>query len=72
MNTEMARLRQTVRRLEAESEIARRLARFDDEGPKRNRIYRFIAKESENFADRSAVPGVSGLFLCVLRLVEEG
>lgn len=50
MTTEMARLRQTVRRLEAESEIARRLARFDDQGPRRNRIYRFIAKESENFA----------------------
>ena len=50
MTTEVVRLRQTVRRLEAESEIARRLARFDDSGPKRCRIYRFIAKESENFA----------------------
>jgi hypothetical protein len=46
VSTEMVRLRQTVRRLEAESEIARRLARFDDQGPKRCRIYRFIAKES--------------------------
>lgn len=50
MSSEVAVLRQKVRRLEAESEIARRLARFSDEGPKRSRIYRFIAKESENFA----------------------
>jgi transposase InsO family protein len=50
VTTEVARLRQTVRRLQAESEIARRLARFSDSGPKRCRIYRFIAKESENFA----------------------
>ena len=49
MNPEVTRLRQTVRRLETESEIARRLADFDDKGPKRTRIYRFIAKESENF-----------------------
>lgn len=49
MNAEVTRLRQTVRRLETESEIARRLADFDDKGPKRTRIYRFIAKESENF-----------------------
>jgi putative transposase len=50
VTTEVVRLRQTVRRLQAESEIARRLARFSDSGPKRCRIYRFIAKESENFA----------------------
>lgn len=50
MNAEVARLRQQVRRLEHESEIARRLAAFDDNGPKRSRVYRFIARESENFA----------------------
>jgi putative transposase len=50
VNVEVARLRQTVRRLETESEIARRLADFDDKGPKRTRIYRFISKESESFA----------------------
>jgi len=34
VNSEVTTLRQKVRRLETESEIARRLARFDDEGPK--------------------------------------
>jgi transposase InsO family protein len=49
LSSEVARLRLKVRRLEYESEIARRLANFSDEGPKRNRTYRFICKESQNF-----------------------
>jgi putative transposase len=43
-------LRREVRRLQSEAEIARRLAAFDDAGPTKERIYRFIAAESENFA----------------------
>ena len=50
MRTEVVALRRRVRRLEAEAEIARRLAAFDDAGPGRDRIYRFIATESANFA----------------------
>jgi transposase InsO family protein len=48
--TEVVRLRRRVRHLEDESEIARRLAAFDDQGPGRARIWRFIEKESEHFA----------------------
>lgn len=50
MNAEVERLRQQVRRLEEESEIARRLAAFEDKGPGRTRVYRFIQAESEHFA----------------------
>jgi putative transposase len=46
---EVVVLRRQVRRLEEEAEIARRLAAFDDRGPARERIYRFIAQETENF-----------------------
>ena len=46
---EAVQLRRRVRQLENESEIARRLAAFDDQGPGRGRIWRFIENESENF-----------------------
>jgi len=46
----VVQLRRRVRQLENESEIARRLAAFDDRGPDRGRIWRFIENESENFA----------------------
>ncbi|MGH9055187.1 MAG: IS3 family transposase [Acidimicrobiales bacterium] len=47
--TEVVALRRRVRQLEADAEIARRLAAFDDQGPGRTRVYRFIRTESENF-----------------------
>jgi putative transposase len=45
----VVQLRRRVGQLENESEIARRLAAFDDQGPGRTRIWRFIEKESVNF-----------------------
>jgi putative transposase len=47
--TEVTALRRRVRRLEAEAEIARRLAAFEDHGPGRDRIYRFIREETPNY-----------------------
>jgi transposase InsO family protein len=47
---ELGRLRRRVADLEAEGEIARRLAAFDDGPAGRERIYRFIASESANFS----------------------
>jgi transposase InsO family protein len=47
---ELAWLRRRVRALEAEAEIARRLAAFEDRGPQRERVYRFIALEAASFA----------------------
>lgn len=41
-----------VARLEAEAEIARRLAGFAWPGPQRLRVYRFIESEADNFAVR--------------------
>ena len=49
MTNEVVFLRGRVRRLEAEAEIARRLAHLDDQGPPRTRIWRFIERESEHF-----------------------
>ena len=42
-----------VARLEAEAEIARRLAGFAWPGPQRLRVYRFIESEADNFAIRT-------------------
>ncbi len=39
-----------VRRLEDEAEISRRLAGFDERGPERLRVYRFVEAETPNFA----------------------
>jgi transposase InsO family protein len=50
VRTEVVQLRWRVRQLENESEITRRLAAFEDQGPDRTRIWRFIERESENFA----------------------
>jgi transposase InsO family protein len=50
------RVRELARRvaeLEAEAEIARRLAGFDVPGPPRQRIYRFIESETGQFAVRT-------------------
>ncbi|MDA8316770.1 MAG: IS3 family transposase [Actinomycetota bacterium] len=48
--TEVVTLRRRVGHLEDEAEIARRLAAFSDQGPGgRQRLYRFIAAEQENF-----------------------
>jgi len=49
VTTEVVFLRGRVRRLEAEAEIARRLAHLEDQGPPRSRIWRFIERESEHF-----------------------
>jgi putative transposase len=49
MTNEVVFLRGRVRRLEAEAEIARRLAHLDDQGPPRTRIWRFIEREAEHF-----------------------
>lgn len=49
MNTEVAALRRRIEALEAEAEIARRLAAFEDAGSGRPRTYRFIARESAEF-----------------------
>lgn len=46
---ELWALRLRVRRLEHEAEIAARLASFADGGHERERIYHFIASESDNF-----------------------
>lgn len=46
---EVVALRRRVAQLEADAEIARRLAAFDDQGPTRTRIYRFITVESVRF-----------------------
>jgi HTH-like domain/Integrase core domain len=49
-STEVLGLRRRVGQLEADAEIARRLAAFDERGgPGRTRIYRFIRAESQNF-----------------------
>ena len=39
--------------LEAEAEIAERLASYDDGGPAKDRRYRFIASQAANFALRT-------------------
>jgi putative transposase len=49
VTTEVVFLRQRVRRLESEAEIARRLAALEDQGPQRSRIWRFIERQSEQF-----------------------
>lgn len=49
MTGEVVFLRGRVRRLEAEAEIARRLAHLEDHGPPRTRIWRFIEREAEHF-----------------------
>jgi len=46
-------LARRVGRLEAEAEIARRLAGFRSPGPERLRIYRFVESESADFAVRT-------------------
>lgn len=46
-------LTRRVARLEAEAEIARRLAGFVVPGPQRLRVYRFIESEADNFAIRT-------------------
>jgi transposase InsO family protein len=47
--SEITKLKMRVRQLEHEVEIANRLARYDDGGPVRERVYRFIGAESANF-----------------------
>jgi transposase InsO family protein len=47
---EVRALRRRVGQLEAEAEIARRLAAFDERGSERERVYRFIESESAHFA----------------------
>jgi transposase InsO family protein len=47
---EVRGLRLRVGQLEAEAEIARRLAAFDQQGPERERLYRFIEAEAMSFA----------------------
>jgi putative transposase len=46
-------LARRVAQLEAEAEIARRLAGFTSPGPERQRIYRFIEAEASSFAVRT-------------------
>ncbi len=46
-------LTRRVARLEAEAEIARRLAGFAAPGPERLRVYRFIESEADSFAIRT-------------------
>jgi transposase InsO family protein len=48
--SEVVVLRRRVHQLEDEVEITRRLADFADPGPARNRIWRFIERESEHFS----------------------
>jgi putative transposase len=60
VTTEVIFLRARVRRLEAEAEIARRLAHLEDQGPPRTRIWRFIERESEHF-EVTALCGVCGV-----------
>jgi transposase InsO family protein len=47
---ETSRLLRRIAQLEAEAEIARRLASYDDAAPAKYRKYRFIASEAGNFA----------------------
>jgi hypothetical protein len=47
---EVRELRRRVGQLEAEAEIARRLAAFEAQGPERERLYRFIEAEAARFA----------------------
>lgn len=49
-NEKVKVLSRRVAVLEAEAEIARRLAGFDQRGPERERLYRFIEIETTNFA----------------------
>lgn len=49
----LGELARRVARLEAEAEIARRLAGFSSPGPERERIYRFVESEAANFAVRT-------------------
>jgi transposase InsO family protein len=51
-HSEVRRLRARVRQLEHEVEIADRLARYNDGGPARERVYRFVKHESDNFPIR--------------------
>ena len=60
MTTEVVFLRAWVGRLEAEAEIARRLAHLEDQGPPRTRIWRFTERESGNF-EITALCGVCGV-----------
>ena len=54
MSTETAGwLRRRIAQLEAEAEIACRLASYDDSAPARHRKYRFIASQAANFAVRT-------------------
>jgi hypothetical protein len=46
----VAALKRRVAELEAEAEICRQLAGFCDGGPDRDRIYRFIESETDNFS----------------------
>jgi len=61
VKSEVVFLRGRVRRLEAEAEIARRLAHLENEGPLRTRIWRFIERESEHLESTAScrVCGVS-------------
>ena len=59
MTSEVVFLRGRVRRLEAEAEIARRLAHLEDHGPPRTRIWRFIERESAHF-EITACAGSAG------------
>ena len=50
---EGARLRRRVVQLEAEAEIAKRVASYDDDGPGPTRKYRFVVSEQANFPVRT-------------------
>ena len=76
-STDGRRVRELSRRveqLEAEAEIARRLAGFDCPGPERERIYRFIESEAERFPVRTLcrVAGVSSSAYYAWRARGEG
>lgn len=70
----MRELVRRVEQLEAEAEIARRLAGFDMAGPERERVYRFIESEAANFAVRTLcrVAGVSSSAYYAWRARGEG
>jgi transposase InsO family protein len=53
VSDDLRSLKARVRQLEHEVEIADRLARYDDGGPGRERVYRFISHESQNFPVRT-------------------
>lgn len=77
VSAEVAQLRKLSRRvaqLEAEAEIARRLAGFEAPGPERERLYRFIESETANFALRRLcrVAGVSSSAYYAWRARGEG